>query len=232
MFDYTAMDLRSAIANCGVSSGDTIFVHSNLGMFGRMDGGVTPELLCMDAVRVAREVIGLYGTVCVPCFSHTPCGMFSENVKSHPHAAISDDPMFTVATLGRQAKRLVANTGVESFGEDSFWDRFLVERGKIVNFNFDAGSTFIHFVERRLNVPYRSDRLIGGSIYFSRSLEDPLAVPRFERFDKLAREAGYVRTAKVGRGAVNVITASDTVRLIEDTIKREPYFLTERGVNV
>ena len=36
--------------------------------------------------------------------------------------------------------------------------------GKVLNLNFDAGSTLIHYVERELRVPYRFDKSFTGTI--------------------------------------------------------------------
>ena len=85
-----------------------------------------------------------------------------------------------------------------SYGEDSFFDRFYKVGGKICNFNnFDAGSTFVHYVERKLGVPYRFDKTFLGQIsngeklkkskgtIFVRILEDGTQA-KFEEFDKIA----------------------------------------------
>ena len=67
-------------------------------------------------------------------------------------------------------------------------------------------------------------------VFFCRNLDDPQAEAKFERFDKLAREANYALTAKVGQGfSWYAITAESTARLIQDTLPREPTFLTAAG---
>lgn len=258
-FDYAASDLESAIKKCGADAGRTIFCHSNLGYFGRPEGVTNSAALCELTYRAIRNAIGDTGTLVVPTFTYsfgsdkqnpvfdvagTPsvCGMFSEYIRLRPDAVRSRDPMFSVSAAGPNAEKLTENIDAECFGEQSFWRRFLDLDGLILNLNFDAGSTFIHFVERRLGVRYRVNREFSGAIaehgetsparvtYFSRALDDPLASPRFEYFDKLARKAGLVRAMRVGKGAVVSITARDTVELIERVIKSEPHFLTERGV--
>ena len=145
--------------------------------------------------------------------------------------ATTGDRLFNIAVDGPLSDTLTQHLDNECFGLNSFWHRFLFQEGKFVNFNFDAGSTFIHYVEKQLNVPYRKDRLINGMVYFSRDLNDPSASPRFERFDHLAREQGLVQTAKVGRGSIVSITAKDTYRLITEQIRIEPNFLIERGAH-
>jgi len=259
--DYKIENLIYGLRLAGVLPGMTIFCHSNVGFFGRPEGVNSSVELCRMIYEALREVIGREGTLVVPCFSYsfgsdksnprfdvkkTPstCGSFTEYVRKLPQAIRSADPMFSIAAIGLSATELASDADSECFGERSFWRRFLDRNGMIVNLNFDAGSTFIHFIERRLGVPYRQNRKFSGilvengkerwaeCIFFSRALDDPLASPRFERFDELAREAGYVSTAPVGRGSIVAISARNTATLIETTIKREPRFLTEAGQKI
>jgi aminoglycoside 3-N-acetyltransferase len=258
MTDYGKQDLIGGLRAAGVVSGMTIFCHSNIGYFGRTEAVTSATELCRFMYGALRHVIGSKGTLVVPCFSYsfgsekadrrfnvqeTPstCGAFTEYVRKLPEAIRSSDPMFSIAAIGPAAKALAGDADPECFGENSFWRRFLDREGMIVNLNFDAGSTFIHFVERRLDVPYRKNRTFSGTIvenskeraaecvFFCRKLDDSSASPRFERFDELAQKAGYVRTSPVGRGSIVAISARNTAELIETTIKLEPRFLTEAG---
>jgi aminoglycoside 3-N-acetyltransferase len=200
------------------------------------------------------DVIGPAGTLVVPTFSYsfgsdrtkkefnvskTPglCGMLTEHVRLSAHARRSADPMFSVAAIGRRAKAITRDADLECFGENSCWRRLLDAGGVICNLNFDAASTLIHFVERRLRVEYRRNRTFRGTIiengkareaaviYFSRAIDDPKAVPKFDRFDQLARAAGLVRTASLGRGSVVSISANATAWLVEQRLPTEPHFL-------
>jgi aminoglycoside 3-N-acetyltransferase len=253
--DYKKSDFVAALKTCGIRRGDVVFSHSNIGYFGRPEGDATSAAVCDLLVSAFRDVLGREGTLVVPTFTYsfgsdkvekrfdpsaTPstCGMLTEYVRNQEGAERSIDPMFSVAAIGPDARRLTDNVGNECFGENSFWKRLLDSGGKICNLNCDAGSTFVHFVERRLGVPYRADRTFRGiviendreitydAVFFSRRLEDAGAAAKFERFDERARAAGYVATAKVGRGAVVVISAEDTVRLIGDVLPSDPRFLT------
>lgn len=241
-----------------MARGDVIFCHSNIGYFGRPENVTSLSGLCEMVFDIFLDSIGEEGTLVVPTFSYsfgsdktdrrfdpqtTPsvCGAFSEFVRMRQGSRRSLDPMFSVAAFGRDAAQLIDADVKECFGEDSFWRRFLDARGRIVNLNFDAGSTFIHFVERRLEVPYRTDRTMRGEIlqnsawkpseviFNCRDLSDDGSSASFELFDMLARQAGIVRTASVGRGAVVSLTAADTAHFIESTLASRPLFLTVAG---
>ena len=104
--------------------------------------------------------------------SSTVCGMFSEMVRKDPNSIRSNDPNFSVSSIGMDSKFFTENLPNHSFGLDSFWDRFLKKNGKICNFNFDSGSTFFHFVEKTLNVSYRYDKNFSGKIYFDQKFQN------------------------------------------------------------
>ena len=70
----------------------------------------------------------------------------------------SYDSSYSVLGIGKNALRMIENAPINSFGENSFFERFYQSEEKILNLNFDAGSTLIHYFERLLNVPYRFDK--------------------------------------------------------------------------
>ena len=259
--DYSTVDIASALETAGLHRGDVVFSHSNIGYFGRHSTAKTAFELCEAFAQGFQSVIGQEGTLVVPTFSYsfgsdkpekvfdvarTPgvCGTFTEYLRKRQDSIRSADPMFSIVAIGAHAEYFTRNADPECFGENSFWRRFLDARGIFCNLNLDASSTFIHFVERRIGVPYRQNRVFSGAIvdgglcreamvtYFSRSLDDNAAVPSTQRFDEVAREANLVRTSSLGRGAIVTISAESTARLIRERIEIEPRFLTVSGAKV
>jgi aminopeptidase-like protein/aminoglycoside N3'-acetyltransferase len=254
-FHYNRAQMAQALKQGGLKRGDVVFSHSNVGYLGYPEEGQTSEALFHTILGAFFDVIGAEGTLVVPTFTysfprqqpfdpdHSPstCGLFTEMLRRHPEAQRSADPIFSVAALGRWAQELTSDLPPECFGKDSFWDRFRRLDGVVCNVNFDAGSTFVHYVERCLNVPYRYDKLFTGwivrggkatkrsAIYFCQDLSNPDTVAAFEWFDRLARERGLVRSVPVGRGAIVVISAAHTFKLIESELKKNPWFLTVAG---
>jgi aminoglycoside 3-N-acetyltransferase len=258
MSDYSKADLKAALDRLPLERGDVVFCHSNLGFFGRAGGVTDSNALCEMFFDCIMERLGPNGTLCVPTFtysfprgevfdwSNTPSkmGMFAEWVRTQPLAYRSLDPCYSVAMIGtqRQQRDLVVNVPENSFdGMASFFVRFLHAGGKVLNLNFDAGSTFVHWVERELQVPYRFDKTFSGVVrsggtnrqirntIWVRYLDDALEA-RFEAFDAIARERGVFRTAKLGRGEMGVISADETGRLIVETLPKRPWFLTKAEV--
>ena len=260
MVEYTALDVQAALHALPLVAGDTVFCHSNMGYFGRLRGVSSGDELCALVVDAVLDRIGPNGTLIVPTFTYsfprglvydpieTPSGMgmFAEWIRKHPDARRSLDPCYSVAAIGSRAEELTRDAPENSFGPNSFFQRFHAVGGAILNFNFDAGSTFVHYVERNLGVCYRFDKSFEGRIkengierlarntIWVRYMSDDSLAPAFERFDLLARECGHFVTSRLGRGEVGVIRASDCYDLIKRTLPERPWFLTRaeaQGIN-
>jgi aminoglycoside 3-N-acetyltransferase len=250
---YTISDVREAIRSV-VTSGDIIFVHSNIGLFGNYTK-YNPSEMWLQELMLA---VSPYGAVFVPTFTYSFCrgeaynrdatpsnmGVFAEYVRTRGGVKRSIDPCYSVAGIGGDCVEYMLGGYISnSFSESSFFGKFLQAEGKIVNLNLNAGSTFIHYVERMLGVDYRFDKEFVGPITFGgithhdvnhtiyvRKLEDGF-VADFRMFDVVARARGLAKCVKLGRGEIVSISAKDTVSLIRDEIVNSPYFLTASGFN-
>ena len=211
---FNRRTLADAIREVGVRAGDVVFSHSNIGYFGFPEEGRTPQVVFDVILGAFRDVIGPAGTLVVPTFTYSftkrevfdpaaspsTCGAFTEMLRKHPDAKRSEDPIFSVAAVGARADELTADAPEECFGPGSFWDRFLAADGGVCNLNFDSGSTYLHYIERLLNVPYRFQKEFVGTvrkngvetrrqaIYFVRDMADADTAAAFEPFDQFARE--------------------------------------------
>jgi len=249
---YNKEVVIEALVKTGVEKGNVIFSHSNVGFFGRPEGEFTQENICKTIFDAIFEVIGDSGTLIVPTFTYSfcnnqifdiynspsKCGFFTEFIRKKSDAFRSEDPLISVAAIGAQAKALIRDVPENSYGEDSFFDRFYKIGGKICNFNFDAGSTFIHYIERKLGVPYRFDKTFFGQInsnkvlresnatIFVRILEDGTEA-KFEAFDQIATESNLYKRASIGRGFVGCISAESCFKIVENTLVSRPWFLTK-----
>jgi aminoglycoside 3-N-acetyltransferase len=257
-FTYTKQEFKEGLLSCGIKPGDTLFCHSNIGFFGFLSEAKNTDETCEGLLEVIFEVLGNKGTFVVPTFTYSfgndkdekifdvqnsdakSMGVFAEYIRNLDSSFRSHDPMFSVCAIGDKAEILTKNVSDECFGRDSFWNRFVECNGKVCNFNFDSGSTLIHYFEKLLQVPYRRDTVFSGKIidkgrsasksvtYFCRDLNDPESSSKFERFDRYAKQK-YTQTASVGRGSIVVISADEIYNLIKSTIEDEPNFLTKKG---
>lgn len=192
------------------------------------------------------------GTLIVPTFSYsfcnkedfdldnTPsiCGMFTEWIRTNTKCTRSEDANFSITAIGDKNDFFTKNSPSHSFGKNSFWERFMKSGGKFCNFNLDPASTFVHYVEKFLNVPYRFDKEFSGvfiknnkqfnkSFYhFVRELK-PKYEPQFEKFNLSAQKNLLVKTSNLGKGQIVCITALDSFYLIKNELEKDPFFLVK-----
>ena len=251
---YNFSDVHDALTRLPLEKGDVIFTHSNLGFFGRPEGILGSAQLCEMFFEAIMAVLGEKGALVVPTFTYSfprkqvfdtlesassAMGTFAEWVRCHPDSIRSEDPCYSVAAIGGDAKSLVNKAPQNSFGDGSFFERFCRNGGKVLNMNFDAGSTFIHYVERKLEVPYRFDKSFSGviarngemhpasSTIWVRYLSDDALEFDSKPFNKLARENDIFHVEPLGRGQIGLISARDTYKLISETLPNRPWFLTK-----
>ena len=234
-----------------ISEGDSIFVHSNIGFFGILKEAQSQKDYFELFKRAIFEVIGSTGTLIVPTFSYSfcrkepfirektagVCGFFSEQTRQDIDAVRSDDANFSIAAIGSKKHFFTSPSPDYSFGSNSFWEKFLLTGGKFCNFNFDSGSTFIHYIERKLKVPYRFDKEFPGLLisngkeqkrsfyHFCYDLKKKQHAPFFDTFHNTAYKQGATTSVDLGRGQLVVISADDTFTLIKRELENDPSFL-------
>jgi len=248
---YSEGDIDKAFRILPFEEGDTVFIHSNIGFFGKLKGAADVNALCSSFFKVIQSLIGSKGTIVVPAFTYSfprkqkfnlnsqivEMGIFSEWLRQKPDSLRSLDPSYSVVAWGEKAKFFTNQVPENSFGPDSFFDRFDKQEGVILNLNFDAGSTYLHYLERESNVSYRFDKTFEGliasgdadikskSTIYVRYMHD-LTHPQFEKFDVIARQKGKFFTSKLGRGEIGLIRARECREIFENSLIDSPYLLT------
>lgn len=250
-YNYNRQNIIQALRDVGISKKDHIFTHSNVGAFGKLKEATIGD----DYYRIFKdavfEVIGLEGTWVQPTFSYsfcwnkkfdideTPgiCGFLSEMMRNDPQSLRSEDANFSIIAVGSKAEYITKNAPENPYSKEGFWDRFIKIDGKFCNFNFDAASTFIHYVERELKVPYRYDKPFSGEsikngvkkkklfYHFAYDKDNPAYKPNYPEFDRKAKKTALAKTVNLGKGQVVSISARDTFDLIKKELKNDPNFL-------
>ncbi len=255
-YDFTKEDIEKSLQKVGLVKGDSIFIHSNIGFFGKLKDAATPQEYYRLFKSAILNVLGPDGTIVVPVFTYSfcnkqiydkkmtmsVCGFLSESFRKDPQSIRSDDANFSVSAIGKRATEFTSDAPEHSFGPGSFWAKFFEAGGKICNFNFDSGSTLIHFCEKTLKVPYRFDKAFPGvSIidgqecsrtfyHFVHDLKKPSHASDFVKFDTKAKELSFAKCADLGKGQVLQISARDTFDLIKEQLKVDPAFLVKGSI--
>ena len=225
-------EFKEALHEAGISKGDTLFCHSNIAFFGKFDGVYSQEKLCEFILDCVLDVVGEKGTLILPAFTYSfgankKVKEFDKSKSRSTVSALSNflmdnklgkrslDPMLSTVTIGYNESYFSTLDNNICFGSSSVFEKMYDVRAKICNFNLDCGSTFLHWIERKLNVPYRRDILMSGYIcdgnervssnikYFGRiDTDDPSTQPDFEKYHRFSIEEGICTIKNVGRGQI------------------------------
>jgi len=254
-YDFTKSDIIDKLKKSGIQKDDSIFIHSNIGFFGRLENANNSKEYCEIFKDAIFNVIGDNGTLIVPTFSLSfcknktfdklntlsfECGIFSEFIRKEEKSLRSDDANFSICAIGGKSNYFTNNVSEYSFGIDSFWDRLWQKNGKICRFNMSPDyNTFIHFVERKLNVPYRYDKKFSGIsiingeeiegkyFHFVHDLENSNLISNLSKLEQKCKEEGFLQTQILGKGQIVVISTKNVYEIIKKEIKNDSNFLIE-----
>lgn len=174
----TSTKLLSILEQIKAPDAKVLYMHTGLTF-----GLPNPQLGRRELLGHLYELIGSLGilTLCVPAFTFSFCngqdynvqasrsrmGALNEYMRALPAAIRSVDPLLSSVLIGED-RDLVQNLGKNSIGENSTFDK-LHQRGAGVKFLFFGVTvsecyTYTHYVEERLNAPYRYQRAFSGKI--------------------------------------------------------------------
>ena len=249
----TAGDFLDALRKTGIENGDTIFVHSDIKVFGKITIGDKAELM-RALVSVLEECVGPEGTVVMPAFSYSFCkgevfdtassrstvGALTDFFRTEPGVGRSIHPIFSVGAWGAHRKDFMRTTK-DSFGEGTVFDTLRQKDGKIVLFGTDfQACTFLHYIEQMHEVPYRFMKTFEGTIvdgsasyrdaytYFVRPLDGTIEND-FTVIEAPLRRRGLLREARVGNGVIFAVGADDLYDEGMRILDREPYFFVAQS---
>lgn len=248
--DYQFDQIQKCLLDLGVKSGDILFIHSNIAFFGRpltSNRLLTSDTLCHAFYEQIFNVIGPQGTLIVPSYTYSfsnnqvydanlpsvNMGLFSEWVRLSPLSVRSLDPFYSSSSIGARSHEATSLYSGNSFDEGSLFAWLLHNDAKILNLNLGFGSTFVHYVERCLNVDYRYDLTFTGTIrhrgvdstvnhtIYVRDLEDPTSEADFTRLRSLLSSHPYGRIEPLGRGFINCISCANLYSVISTLLSQD-----------
>jgi aminoglycoside 3-N-acetyltransferase len=253
-YDYSKKDIINALRSLNIKKNDTIFCHSNIVNFGLPKHGLGEEKLANIFFDSFFKILGKNGTLILPTFSYsfakkeiynpnksrTICGFFPEAIrKIKKNFCLYPDPNLSCIIFGKNRQYLSRLHDKNSYGKYSLFSKFLHLNGKICNLNLDAGSTFLHFLERKLKIKYRFDKNFKGKI---NNNNDGVTLDRFtlfvlykkikkkvsfKRFTEYAKVKKLYKEYKVGRGKIGLIKSIDCYKILKKNIRKNKNFLFE-----
>lgn len=250
----TAKNFAHALRKSGIRGGDELFIHSNIGAFGKLAQD-NPRMVMNALIQAFEESVSPEGTIVMPTFTYSFCnklpydralskstvGALTNFFRTQRGVIRSIHPLFSVAALGA-ARDAYIQTTKDSFGPGTVFDTLHARNAKIVFFgaSFSKSCTFGHHLEQMAQVPYRFLKTFTGSIidgdhmfedsytYFVRPLDGSVTL-NLTRLESQLREKRLLQEINVGRGTIGVVTATDLFDEGMACLSQDPYFLVDRN---
>ena len=235
--------------NLKIKKNDNLFIHCDLGLIKTYKNRRDLNKMCQTLFNALKKVVGKNGTIAVPTFTYSfaknksydcnlsvsECGFFSEFIRKKKNVLRYNDPNVSVSVYGKNSFFLTDNPQYFSYGFDSFFDRFVKLGGKICNINMDAGSTFIHYFEKKYQAKYRKEKVFSGNIIIKKKKYKKtfsLYVRRrknayfanFNNFHNFAVKYKKFKTSIFGRGFIGVISLKDMEKTVKLKLEKDNKF--------
>jgi len=240
-------EFTDALRAVGVRDNDVVFIHADLGVFGRIGPGIDKLTLCRSLLDAIERCIP-DGTLAMPTFTYSFCrgklfdrekspaeqmGLLSEFFRTEKGVVRSTHPIVSVAARGPKAEKLI-DVDLDAYGAKSVFARLHALDAIVVFFGapFDR-ATFIHHIEAMHAVPYRSAKIFTGTIRSGGSERkvsctyhvlplDGSVQTELSRLETKLRRDGDLREASVGAGRISGVRVrnlfSTGTRMLEENI--------------
>lgn len=230
---------------------ETLFIHSDI-MFGTMEKGIKRKEL-LAALYEQIEALGVKNLI-IPTFtysfpnhedydvinSRTSMGAFNEYVRKLKGRYRTDDPLLSIS-VPCSMKQLFAHVSDHSLGKGSALDIIHHMRDvKFLFFGAEMGDcfTYVHYVEKMMNVPYRFDMPFEGKVIYpdghSRDRRQVMhtqcygvTLPsKYDYFENEMEAKGCLKKRRLGDKYIACLSECDAYREIKSHIEQDIcYFL-------
>jgi aminoglycoside 3-N-acetyltransferase len=246
-------EFQESLKLAGIRQGDIIFVHSDIGSFGKLLAS-NRNILLGSLVKALQNAVGKNGTIIMPTFSYSiekkevfdpgksksAVGALTEFFRKQKNVLRSLHPTHSVAVWGK-LKREFTKKDYDTFGGNSVFSELCKRKGKIVFLGAPFQSlTFVHHIEQMRTVPYRNLVKINGKMLACGKVSD-CEIEYYEKyscfFTSLAKfedcliKKGIMKKIKVGCGSLMV---ADSVKMFEEgsalLSKNIYFFLRNDGI--
>lgn len=243
---YQAEDILHTLQEVGAGDCETLFIHSDV-MFGRPAAGFRRN----EYLKILYQAICELGVVniIVPTFTYSFCnhedydvrksktsmGALNEFVRNLDGRYRSLDPILSIS-VPEQLRGRFEKVSEHSLGVQSGLDIIHHMDGvKFLFFGADMADcfTYVHYVEKMMDVPYRFDMPFEGNIVdysgivsrrkqFIHTQCRGADIPeRYGYFEDLLFEKGMLRKKRLGDRFIACLDEKDAYREIKNNITRD-----------
>ena len=250
---YTTQMLEKALHEVGADDCDSLFIHSDV-MFGRPAEGFKRKEYLDTLYEILADLH--VKNIIIPTFTYSFCngeeysiidsktsmGVFNEFVRKKEGRYRTDDPLLSVS-VPEEEKETFSSISNHSLGEGSALD--IVHRMGGVKFLFlgaEMGEcfTYVHYVEKMLEVPYRFDMPFEGNVIYPNGkvqrreqlihtqCTGAVLPQKYSYFEDEMENKGFLKKKRIGDKYIATISETDAYSEIEKHISENVnYFLAE-----
>jgi len=246
-------DVLEKLKGIGSSECDLLFIHTDI-MFGVPSRGMKRKEY-LDALYHILLDLGV-STLVLPAFTYSFCnhesfdvlnsktsmGVLNEFIRKQPDVRRSLDPLLSMVVTGRRDNIFDGDLGHHSLGEGSGFDR--IHKTRQVKFlcfgaEFSEYFTYVHYVEKMLDVPYRFDMPFTGTIidYERREYEDTHYMHTgcggvnpmpFYHFKEFLINNEMMKVDRLGDAEITCVSEEDAYREISGKLHADINYFLER----
>lgn len=246
---YSAEDIKLTLLDTGAADCETLFIHADV-MFGRPPAGFRKKAYLSTLYDIV-ESLGVKHLI-VPTFTYSFCngedydvlnsrtsmGAFNEYIRKLPERYRTFDPLLSVSVPAALEARFTY-VSEHSLGAGSALDILHhMNDVKFLFFGAEMGEcfTYVHYVEKMLNVPYRFDMPFEGNIIrpdgslvrktqFIHTQCSGVKLPaKYTHFENEMEEKGYLKKKRMADKYIACISEKDAYREIRRCIENDIYY--------
>ena len=254
--NITNINLLESLLAIDADKADVLYIHTALN-FGNPNMAFPKKVLLTEILETIKQ-LGV-STLIFPTYTFSFCngvsfnlqqsktsmGLLNEFVRQQEGAIRSCDPLMSNVLLGKHIE-FVNNIGKKSIGDNSTFD-LLHQAPLNVKFLFLGPSigdcyTYMHFIEERVNAPYRYKRNFTGQIInneqtYEKSFE---LFVRYSNvtpglgsyiYENILLERGQAKRIKLGNGAITITDEKSSYATYVELITRYPNFFIKEPFN-
>lgn len=245
---FTESDIGKALLEIGAHDCDILFVHSDI-MFGRPAGRFNRKEYLSELYQLLSELD--VPNIIVPTFTYSFCngedydvinsktsmGAFNEYVRKQEGRYRTIDPLLSLSVPDSMAA-IFENVSEHSLGKGSGLDK--IHRLDGVKFLFLGAEmaecfTYVHYVEKMLEVPYRFDMSFEGKVimadgsilhrrqYIHTQCQGVTLPEKYLNFEQEMQNSGYLRKRRIADKYVACISEADAYREIRQHIINDKF---------
>lgn len=249
---WSPEDVQEQLKAVGAADCEILFIHTDL-LFGRPNRtlGRKDYLQALYQVFLDLKV----QTLIFPSFSYsfanhedydvrqsrTSMGALIEYIRKQPGVHRSLDPLLSLLAVGKRVDLVTGAPVNHSFGPDSGFDR--LHRAGNVKFLFFGAEfaeyfTYIHYIEKVLEVPYRFDMFFTGTIIdhddhafkHTHAIHTQCGGVRLKSFALLKEElirTGLLKMGRLGDGELACVSEKAVFQTVVEKINKDPFSFVE-----